>query len=85
MNFYQWMALAFLAGTLSVIVYYKRANRVAAVCVLASPFCLAAIFGWPTDNDFREVELLSVALWGVASFLGGALATAAVVLGIVRG
>lgn len=84
MNLYIWMVIAFVAGVISVIVYYKGLPRVSCATLFVLPMIIVALLGWPYDSDFQDTSLLSVIIWMVLAFGGATVGIAAVGLRIVR-
>jgi hypothetical protein len=82
--FNAWMALALLAGLVSVIAYYKHSRWLGCLILFGLPLAVVALFGWPHDPDFVDTSLFSVVLWAAVGFIGVAVGTTAVVLRIVR-
>ena len=79
-----WTVFAFLAGLGAVVAYYKHSRWIGLAIAIALPVVLIGILGWPRDQDFRDTTTVSIISWVVAAFIGSAVATAAVVLRIVR-
>jgi hypothetical protein len=83
-SLYIWMAIAFVAGVTSVIVYYKGLPRISCATLFVLPVIIVALLGWPDYDDFQDTSFLSVIYWIVLAFGGAAVGTAAVGLRIIR-